>query len=400
MTENFVLRKDGESEFDWLIRLVVAKIEKEHDLDWIEIRDLIGLECHQDTLRKESMGMYKYHIHMQNKQQDSLDADILKQFEDKRIEAQKEKFLLQDQRREYNRLIREQARFEHLRNEIIKSVHDLAKQKPLVWDNKEIDYNNLHRESLVLFSDWHKGLFANNYWNHFDNNEFIRRVKRLTQKTIEYSKLHGVQTLHTFLLGDLVNGYLHVTSRINATEDVVTQTKSVAETLAEVLCKFANEFEQIKVYHTRGNHDRLTPNKSDEIAKESLSDLVLWYLQARLEHITNIQFVTNTYDDEIIDADVCGQKIFAVHGHRDRPNEVIKNLSLMTKVVPDMVCMGHYHHHEEDEQHGIELVINNSLSGVDCYAKEIRKTGKPAQKLLIFDHHEKRLATYNIRLDI
>jgi hypothetical protein len=54
MTNN-LLRQENESFFEWKVRLIALKIDKEIDLDWIEIRDLLELDCSQTTYGKLHM---------------------------------------------------------------------------------------------------------------------------------------------------------------------------------------------------------------------------------------------------------------------------------------------------------------------------------------------------------
>ena len=54
-------RLDNETFFEWKLRLCLAKINKEIDLDWQEIVDLLGLDVSADHLRKCSYGLYEYH---------------------------------------------------------------------------------------------------------------------------------------------------------------------------------------------------------------------------------------------------------------------------------------------------------------------------------------------------
>ena len=44
----------------WKIRCCLAKRRKETDMDWIEIRDMLGLEITPDQLRKQAVGYEEY----------------------------------------------------------------------------------------------------------------------------------------------------------------------------------------------------------------------------------------------------------------------------------------------------------------------------------------------------
>ncbi|QJI52509.1 hypothetical protein [Psychrobacillus phage Perkons] len=56
MSEYSLEKQQNESNFEYKVRLCVAKLNKEHDLDWSELINLLNLECSQDHLRKLSYG--------------------------------------------------------------------------------------------------------------------------------------------------------------------------------------------------------------------------------------------------------------------------------------------------------------------------------------------------------
>lgn len=402
-------RMEHESIIDYSVR--VCENKDTLGLSWKQIAALINAESGDnfspDKYRKwwatwQQCREY-YAIKGMVNDQGMIEYDAIEELNEKILELKKERTKLSDQRREFNKLARDEARREQFYDIMLDEIRKLAETKPLIALEKPLvtfDEEVPWREAAMLFSDWHVGLFAVNYWNQFDEKELRRRVRRLLAKSIEHMVENRVRVLHLFNIGDFINGLIHVTTRILATEDAASQTRKVAEILAECICEYAKYVEKVYLYFVRGNHDRVTPNKSDEIAKESFADFIPWYLKARLAHLKNVHFVRNTIDDEIAVAKICGNLCYAVHGHRDKTSSVAADLTMMLGEKPDFIFMGHIHKHFEDEVHGVEIVVNSSLSGVDTYAKEIRKTSKPAQKLIIFDEHEGRLATYNIRLDI
>ncbi|MED1125398.1 metallophosphoesterase [Bacillus atrophaeus] len=398
------MQRPEEDTLDWKYRLILGKANKEVKLNWNEIANLLGLNCSGEYLRKTAYGILEYvrwqeEQQLQNEDEDTVFESIeaINKLEEKRMALERTKIQAQDQKRQVKALLREWARAEKIKDDIQKAVADVAKMKPIKIKPKTKTSNHT-REGAVLFSDWHRGTKSNHYWNLFTDVEYEKRIKKLVEKTIIYGHEQKIKTLHVFLMGDLINGLIHVTTRIENMEDIVKSTKVVAETIVQVLAKFADEFDEIKVYSARGNHDRVTPNKAESVSKESFFDFIPWYLEARVGHIENIEFKENEYDDEIIVTEICGQNVFAVHGHKDKMNNVVSNLSQMIKIFPDYVFMGHYHHHEENEFHMCEVIINSSLSGTDEYAKDLRRTSKAAQKFIIFDKDEGRLCTYNIRL--
>lgn len=399
------LRKENETKFEHKLRLILLKLDKNIDLDWAEIADFIGENCSGDHLRKTAYGIKEAYEHYQEKiKNGSLQNDFLIDINEKIFQYEKEKIKVRDQKRELNNILRETARLEYIQ-EYIREVIENNSEKDNFLLDKNIVYGN-NKEAMLILSDWHVGLFAHSYWNNFDSDELILRVNELTNETIYHCKNNDVKTIHLMLCGDLISGLIHLTTRINNTEDVIEQTNLCARIIAEMIAKFSDNFEEVKFYNVLGNHDRVTANKKDEVAKESFAKLFPDQMELELyrkyDYINrkNIEIIENIFDDEIAMAEVCGKIVFGVHGHRDKMSTVAKDLTLMTQLIPDYIVMGHTHRNASDEDHCVEIIVNPSLSGVDSYAKEIRKTSKPAQKLLIFNDKKGLECTYSIRLDI
>lgn len=392
-------QQPGEALIDWKYRLIFGKAKKEVKLSWGEISKMLGIGCSGEYLRKIAYGVLEYAEHQKGKDKpDMTDAEIeiLDEIEQKRMDMQREKMRMQDQKRELNKILREYARVEHIKSELQAAVMEMANARPLAINS--IPATGGTREGALLLSDWHKGQHSMNHWNIYNDVEFHKRIETLVSKAIAYGKDHDVRCMHVFSLGDLINGLIHVTTRINSTENSVRQVMAVAEVLAGILVALAKEFEEVKAYFSRGNHERISPNLKESIASESFFDVIPWYIEARIKDVPNITLVENKENDEIVVADICGHTCFAVHGNRDKISDVVQNLSLMLRKFPDCVFMAHYHHSEENEIHGTEVIVNSSLCGTDSFAVEIRRTAKAAQKLIVFDEAEGRLCTYNIKV--
>lgn len=61
-------RREKETEFEWKLRLCLAKKRNEIDLDWQDIVDVLGLDITKDQLRKQAVGYFEYdeYIHGYN----------------------------------------------------------------------------------------------------------------------------------------------------------------------------------------------------------------------------------------------------------------------------------------------------------------------------------------------
>ncbi len=392
-------KQENENFLDYCDRLIEAKENNIIDIDKSEIWEILFDEkLSSDEVRKRFYGVKKVVSKLKEEGYENItEDDVLRTLELKRIEFEKEKIKFQDQRREFFNLLRESARLDHIKEHIEKVALDISKQKILEWE--PIYKFGAYKEGVLLISDFHFGLEIENFLNTYNKEEFLKRINRLTLKTIEHGKFHGIKTLHIVNLNDLISGLIHVTVRIANTEDVIEQTQFIAEVLAEVLCKFANEFEEVKFYSVLDNHSRVTPNKKEAIDGESFARFIPWYLKPRLKDIPNISIIENELDGSIGVIDVCDYTCFAIHGHEDSVKSATSDLTMMIKKFPDYVFLSHYHHSQEDEVHSCEVIVNSSLCGTDDYAKRLRKTSKPAQKFMVFNEEEGRECTYSIRLD-
>lgn len=390
-----IMRRDSESNFEYKLRLCMAKLDKELDLDWTEIVELLGLECSADHLRKVAYGMREYYNYIQeNPNKFTEHRAILEEIEQKTLQLEKEKIKYQDQKREYNKLVRESARWEHLRDTVESSILRLEEVKPLIQYSTPNISSNKKNELVVLLSDWHFGLECENFWNTFNESIFNKRIETLTHKIIEVGKLHRVNKLNIFSLGDMVNGLIHTTTRIGNSENVIEQVQVVAETLSN-MCNYLSTYFIIDFYNINGNHDRVVANKSDNLDEESFSYLIDWFMRARLRNNKRINIKHNTIDKGIIVTEICGHKVFGVHGDKDRPITSIDSLTNMIKIFPRFIFMGHFHSNFEANRKGIDVIVNGCLSGVDAYAKEKRLYSQPMQKIMVFNE-KGRECTYDV----
>ena len=55
-----IKRRENETEFEWKLRLCLAKKRGEIDLDWQEIVEILGLNITKDQLRKQAVGYFEY----------------------------------------------------------------------------------------------------------------------------------------------------------------------------------------------------------------------------------------------------------------------------------------------------------------------------------------------------
>lgn len=391
-------RYQDETEEQYIYRIGNAR--KENNLTWEQVAEVINEELGESKGESAYRKRYKamkdgYDMAVV----DNVESDeVLVELEEKRKELEIAKIQYQDKTREYKKYLRHEARLDNLLQNLINEIKDdINAARPLDWKVPVKDVTKENTALTLLLSDLHKGMLTDNHWNKYDNDVFIRRIEQLQKETIQYQKITNAKELHIMQLGDLIHGAIHRITQLAQSEDAIRQTQGVAEALASLVAVLAQHFETVHFHSVKGNHDRTSTRKEEEIKTESFHDFVPWYMKARLGTDKNVVFHDNEIDSEIIVAEIMGNTYFGVHGHLDTRKSMVQNLTLMLKKFPTAIFSGHIHKNFEDEVHGVDIIVNGSFAGTDNYAKDARLTSKAHQKLLWLDGNGRK-ATFYINL--
>lgn len=371
---------------------------------WDEIADIINAEIRGDddwydvsVYRKRYRDFKRAYENVFSK---TYGDEYCQDLDEKKEELFKAKQKLYDQRREYNKLLRSDARSEHLIDEMIKVANELNRTCPLI--NISSDINNSNKEAVLLLSDWHYGMVTDNIWNKYNTDICRRRVSDLIYYTREYLSLNKIDRLHIVMLGDAAHGAIHTTARIKAEEDTCDQIMNVAEIIAETINSFTDVVNEVKVYSCYGNHMRSVQNKKDSIDSDNMEKLIPWWLKQRLASNDKVEIIDSEYK-EFTKLNIFGYNICCVHGNFDNIKEIgVLANTIFTKKYGetiDYTISGDKHHLEEFEKLGIENILIRSLCGTDDYANGHRLYSKAGQTLLIFNEDYGREATYHIPLE-
>ena len=387
--------REGEEIKDYHIRLF--ENQDDYGIDKYTIANLLneanGSSYDESKWRKD-FALYKkwkdYILH------NNLDKERLQLYEEKRLEEQKERYRKMDQNREYNKNIRNSARFEKLQEDIHRSILDLEKIKPLPHHTETFKVAGRDKQGLVLFSDWHFGTEVNNNQNIFNKDIFNQRVRKLVDKIIEHGIKNNISTLHIGQLGDLIVGNIIVSARVQANENLIEQIKYVSEKLAEVINELSEVFQNIVYYNVIGNHAR-TGKKSEVGLNENFEYLVPWFLEARLRGLDNVEIIVDK--DGYIETKIFDDDIVFVHGNFDQADRAVNKLPQLLGKVPNYIMGGHVHHNYMKEYGKTTTIVNGSLIGLDDYATQGRFAGKPSQKFFVFDKNDGLECEYIIKLD-
>ena len=393
-------QQQGETYIQWRRRILSGIAAGNVKMEWLDACILLGMPWDENAAKKLGEDYLeedrRTEERLDENEEELRDTVTWDAIDEKEAQLRRLKIQFQDQRRMYTQLQRRHARVEHL----VDTIKEAVKNEDCVIEFPREDlreFSESPTEAALLLSDWHKGQTSANKWNVYNDVIFKSRIKNLVADTIRYGKANDVEKLHVFVLGDLINGLIHVSTRISNEENVIAQTVQVAEVLKQILDELSQHFD-VYCYFSRGNHDRVTANKKESLDDESFFDLLRYIVEQGIskEHPT-IHVMKNEVDPEIIRTEIAGHICYGVHGHKDKPNKAAEKLSTFMHEIPDFIFEGHFHSAAEHEVNGIEVIVNSSLCGTDSYAVSLRRNSRPSQKLIILDETG-RLCTYNLNV--
>ena len=377
------------------LELCLQKLNKETDLDWVEIVELLGLDCSSDHLRKTAYGIKECYDYFSSKTKEMIAQEEYEKLLEQELKIKKEKVKLNDLKAQLNKKVREFARKENLSEILEEKIKELDMQPRVINDEYKQRVTS-NRDMVCLISDIHYGIKTTNALTPYDSDICKQKMNYLIDKTIKFSLENDVDKLYVMILGDEISGLIHNTTRLEQREDVISQVIDVSELLYESIMKLANNLPFVVVGLAQGNHSRVMADKKDSLEHENFTRLIKEFLKLRLANVSNVLLLENKFDESIIEVNIRGYNVIGLHGQNDSLNNVSKLIEMFDKKI-DYVCFGHYHNAKEFENNKTDVIVNGCFSG-DDYSKRLRLYNKPIQKLLLFDDTGK-IATYNINLD-
>lgn len=402
-----IQKNAGESAFDFHKRLIYEKVLDKtlHDVDYSELAELVYDQPYSsDVARRMMYGSAKtlqlLDACSRAGESTMSEADML---EVQRIELQKERQRLQDQRRLYRKLANDDGRREHVEDRLIQAAEELGKTVGLLYDEDVRPGHIIQtdQEAVLVLADWHYGMTTDNIWNKFNKEICTQRVKMVVAKAAVRLCAHDCQKLHIVLLGDMVSGGIHTNCRVQSDELVADQIMQVSEILAQSIYELSQVVDEVYVYSTYGNHSRAIPNKKENVHRDNFERWIPFWLAQRFAGNDNI-YIVDESENEFIHFYVHDYAFCATHGDLDKPQNVGNIFPALfqqrygEKV--DYIILGHTHHRQESAELGVETMVCGSLCGSDDFANEHRLYSQPEQLLLIVDPGCGVDATYHLKI--
>ena len=366
------------------------KVQHISDDDWSEICARYGLEFNPDTIRKGSQPplvgsafVSEYYKWKESQSDSSHDDKYLKELENQKRELQKERVKVRDERNELNRVIREEARKESYKEQVIRNILEYQ-SSPLLYDESKQFTGVLKTDNDLIISctDIHAGIEIDNYFNKFDENVLKDRFNQYLDKIFEVQLRHGSENAYV-ILSELVSGIIHNELRIENNQNLIEQFLSVTNYISQFLAELSYHFNTVNVYICPGNHSRISPKKEDSLKGENIYHLAIPFLEAKLQNFDNIKFYKNEIEESIAMFTVRNNIVMSSHGDKDSPSNVVQKFTFLFGTCPSLVYLGHRHKNGLTTVYNTKVIESGTLSGTDNYALDLRLHTKPSQTISV-----------------
>lgn len=387
MVQLYKFENENEEQLIW--RLGRAKDSGELDMEWRDIAAIINKEFRDDEseYRDESAYRKPYQSARRFYEKGVFDdltskayAAILQDEQRKvKIETQK----LRDERTDYQRSIREQARVESFLD-LIENVFSRSVEPFEYVPSANVD-SGTGDNMIICLSDLHAGIEVNNYWNVYDKDVLRTRLHKYLDSIREIQSAHECKGCELVLGGDNISGLIHPNLRLQNNENVIEQIKIATTYISDFVLELNKIFESVRVHSVSGNHSRLCPNKEEQLKGEELDALIPFILKVKFENNPQVEICEDGYIDNTINSFTTanGKLFYIVHGDKDQPNSVVQKLTLMTGAKPDGIIMSHRHHNAFDTKYGVKVIQVGCVVGTDDHCVDLRISGEPEQCVVI-----------------
>ena len=389
-------RFENESDEELILRICN---DKEQIGTWADVanilNELTGNEYTESKYRKQFQIFQKMLAANQSKFADNNAQ--LEEINEARRQLEIEKIQMRDERNEYKRLLREQARKESYKDQIIRTIQEYQ-EKPLNYDVHK-QFNNIESDNDLIcsFTDVHTGIKISNFVNEFNEDILKNRIRQYLDKILEVQYRHNSENCY-IILSELLSGVIHSTLRIENNQNLIEQFLTIMDYLSQFLTELSYKFNTVHIFVVEGNHSRIIANKDDSLTGENMDMLAIPFLYAKLQNFNNIIFHNNNIEISIATFKVRNSIIAASHGDKDSPDNVVQKFTMFLGMRPDIIYLGHRHTNGLTTTYDVKVVQSGAISGSDNYCMDKRMRNRPEQTISVITN--KGLdCLYNVVLD-
>lgn len=327
---------------------------------------------------------------MSSKKKKQTDGDADRPLSDE-IKEQKAILRHKKDRRLANQLLKERARTELIVDALAEAITPVRFRPTR---RKITSGSGDPEQAVLIISDCQIGRVTPSY----NSQVFAERLRYLVEKTIKITGIqrqdHPVDEILVILNGDIPDGEgIFPTQAHHVDQAVLNQIyRTGLPAFVDALIALADNFKQVRVVATRGNHGR-----TGKFAKETSNwDIVFAEsLKLALANVPNIAW--NIVDDEFYTVEeVLGWKFFITHGHQVRAWMNIPFYGLIQRMMRwrgsigefRYMITGHFHTIGTFEWNDGVLYANGTFLSDDDYAKEQLGMSSSLAQWLLFVHEK------------
>lgn len=390
-------------EYESCLADAYAKVNNQLDMDWQEIIEKYDLEIHYDTLRKASQGIFGSAFvsdYLKYKAAEKLENDsYLAELRAQKHEIKKETQKLFDERNALRKISREQGRMESMYDLVKRAIDEYRPQK-FDYVPNEIEHSD--NDLIIHLTDVHCGVNIYSPFNIFDYDILKKRLHIFLDEINEIRNIYKSDKAYLIIGGDLIQGLIHVNSRIEAKENVVMQIMRVTDLISNFIFELSKMFTGVEVHSTAGNHSRATANKKESVRGENFDLLIPYGCKKDLQNVNNVEFVDNYLECDIATFKVRGHMVYASHGDKDNVNTVVYNMTKFARKtgldLPDLCYLGHRHTNGLSTVDDVKVIESGCVDGMDSYAIDKRLVGTPEQTVTVVTENKRIKALCDIQL--
>jgi hypothetical protein len=396
---NEINRKQDETVKSYKIRLF--KNKDLYDINSQNIADLINKET-GDTFNESTYRKWyrSYSEGLEDGIKESLDSDsLIKQYDIKKQEFEKEKIKVQTEKLNLNQMLREQARMELFEEKITDAIKHRDKVIDIPKHKINIDFSN-DSEMILSIADAHYGAdfiirgMMDEILNEYNPEIFEKRMWEVLNKT-------GFKKVNVIDLDDSIEGILHISQLASLRYGVVDSLIGYADFMETWINELSRclyvDFNRVK-----GNHNdlRLLSGKKGDFPHENTSRIITHSIKKGLKDNLNVS-INGHNAVGCIYKKIAGFDVLASHGQDEKGNleQSFKDYILSYKVNVDYLYTGHLHSTNIKEI-GVnkEIIQTPSIMGINDFSMGLKKTANAGTKITVLTRDYGRTEEHNIIL--
>lgn len=381
-------------QYELCLKDIKDKMNGATDTDWSEIVAKYKINCHSDTMRKASQTIfggkfvadYFAEKNAVNEAQEGYLASLRLEKEEIRRERQK----FSDEKLEYNRWLREQARDELIYEKVCGAINELT---PLPLPNP-VQYKPKEKVGILCFGDTHygtefviKGLYGN-VINAYSPEIFEQRMGELLSMVVDKIQKEEFTKIKVYSLGDELDGCLRASQLMKLRYGVVEATIKYADYISRWLTKLT-EYVCVDFQMVCGNHTelRMLNQPKGTFKDDNMSKIIQSFIKNRMQDNPNFYMGENA--SGLIFDEILEYSVLAIHGEVKNLANAIHNFSNLYRKNIDILIGGHMHHsHAETIGVNRDTISIPSIIGIDDYSVQLGKASNAGATFLIIENNK------------